>query len=122
MSFALNSGHQIVVGFLGLCATLGIFNLGRGLLSGTQEGMFFGLAQAVFALFAGAAAWNIHHWKKIGWFLGCWVVLQWISGLVNLKVQIGWLTIALTFPMLTVGVWLYLPVVRSRFDIKKVFG
>ena len=116
MSDVLNTGHRFTVGFLGLCTTIGILNLGRGLLTGTQSGILFGLAQTVFALFAGAAAW------KAGWFLGFWVVLQWISGLVNSKVELGWLTIALTLPMLGVGVWLYLPAVRARFDIKKVFG
>lgn len=122
MSDVVNSGHRFTVGFLGLCTALGILNLGRGLLSGTQDGMFFGLAQTVFAFFAGAATWNIYRWKKIGWYLGFWVVLQWISSLVNLKIELGWLTIALTFPILALGIWLYLPVVRARFGIKKVFG
>ena len=88
----------------------------------TETGVLFALAQTIFALFAGAAAWNIHQWKKAGWYLGLLVVLQWFSSLINLGASVGWLTIALTFPIAGVGIWLYLPVVRARFEIKKVFA
>lgn len=104
MSDVLNAGQRFTVGFLGLCTALGILNVVRGLLSGTESGMFLVLAQAVFALFAGTAAWNIHKWKKAGWYLGFLVVLQGLSSLVNLGARAGWFTIALTLPMAGVGV------------------
>ncbi len=88
----------------------------------TQSGMFFALAQTVFALFAGTAAWNIHHWRKAGWYLGFLVVLQWFSSIINIGTSVGWLTVTLTLPIAAVGVWLYLPAVRARFEIKKVLG
>jgi hypothetical protein len=122
MSAVLSAGHRFTVGFLGLCCALGLLNVARGLLTGTQSGMLFALAQTVFSLFTGAAAWNIFQWKKIGWYLGFFVVLQWFSSMVNFRGGVGWFTIVLTFPIVAVAIWLYLPVVRARFEIKKVFG
>lgn len=121
MSSVLETGNRLVVGFLGLCCALAILNVARGLLTRTEPEMLFALAQTIFALFAGVAAWNIHQWKKAGWYLGLLVVLQWLSSLLNLGVSVGWLAIALTFPIAGVGIWLWLPMVRARFEIRKAF-
>jgi hypothetical protein len=84
--------------------------------------MLFAIAQTVFTLFAGMAAWNIYQWKKTGWYLGILVVLQWLSAIVNLGDRAGWLTLALTVPMAAVGTWLFLPAVKARFGIRKAFA
>jgi hypothetical protein len=122
MSEMVSGGQRFTVGFLVLCCALGLLNVARGLISGSRLGILFALAQIVFILFAGTAAWNIYRWKKVGWYLGFLVVLQWLSGIVNLRGEVGWLTLALTVPMAALAIWLYLPAVRARFNVKKVFG
>ena len=122
MSEIVSVGQRRTVGFLAICCAVAALNVVRGLITGTQSGMLFGLAQAVFTLFAGTAAWNIYQWKKAGWYLGILVVLQWFSSLINIRVEVGWLTKAFSVPMAVVGIWLCLLAVPARFGVKKVFG
>ena len=122
MSNIVNAGQRLTVGFLAFCCAAGLLNVAYGLLGRTQQGVFFALAQMVFTFFTGMAAWYIFQWKKIGWYYGFFVVLQWFSGLINIHGNVGWITLVLTFPIIAVAIWLYLPAVRARFEIKKVFG
>jgi hypothetical protein len=122
MSAVLDVGQRLVVVFLGLCSALGALNVVRGLVAWSKWGLIFGLAQGVFALLAGAAAWNIYKWKVAGWVIGLLVVLDWLSALVNSRIGYNWLTIVLTFPMAAAGIWLWFPEVRTKFGMKKVFS
>jgi hypothetical protein len=122
MSAIVCKGQGLTVGFLALCCLFAVLNILRGLATVIQAGLLFAVAQTVFTLFAGTAAWNIRKWNKPGWYLGLIVVLQWVGSLVNLGPKVGWFTMALTVPMAMVGVWLYLPSVRARFATTKAFG
>ncbi len=122
MSNIVSAGQRLTVGFLAFCCAVGLLNVAYGLIARTQNGVFFALAQMVFTFFTGMAAWYIFQWKKIGWYCGFFVVLQWFSGLINIHGDVGWITLVLTFPIIAVAIWLYLPAVRARFEIKKVFG
>jgi hypothetical protein len=94
-------------------------NVVRGLLSGTKAGLTLGLAQGVFTLFSGTAAWNIYGWKKAGWYLGILVVLQWFSAIVNLGLVDNWFYLLFSVPMVVVAIWLLLPAVKARFGLGK---
>jgi len=84
--------------------------------------LLLALAQTVFALFTGVAAWNIFQWKKAGWYLGWIVVLQWFGSLINLQGRVGGFTLILTVLIALAGIWLYLPGVRAKFEVKNVFA
>ena len=114
-------GQRLVVGFLAICCALAVWNILQALLARSGDGAIFALAQAIFLTFAGSAAWPIFKWKKIGWYLGFFVVLQWFSGLLNSSAKITLITFILTFPICAMGIWLWLPAVKERFGIKKVF-
>jgi len=106
-----------VIGFLAVCCTGALLNVIRGLFSATAKGMLFAVAQGVFIFFTGSAAWYLYQSKKAGWYLSLIVVLNWFGSLVNLKV--GWqaFTSILSLGMIGVAIWLFLPDVRSRFEV-----
>jgi hypothetical protein len=111
MSEIVSVGQRRTVGFLAICCAVAALNVVRGLITGTQSGMLFGLAQAVF-----------HSFRRHGSVERILVVLQWFSSLINIRVEVGWLTKAFSVPMAVVGIWLCLLAVRARFGVKKVFG
>jgi len=74
-----------------------------------------------FALFNGVAAWSIYQ-SKTGRYLGSIVVLPWFGSLVNIQGRVGGLTLVLAVLIALVGIWLYLPGVRAKFEVKKVFA
>lgn len=115
MSDLLSTGHRFTVGFLVLCCGLGILNVLYGLILMKQDTLLFAGAQAVFALFTGAAAWNVYHWRPAGRFLALFVVLQWVSGLVNLRGNLQLFTLVMTIPVVLMYLWLRRSDVKTRF-------
>jgi hypothetical protein len=109
MSNAVDSGQRLVVGFFAFCSALGLLNVVLGLLARTKWGLIIALVQGVFALLAAAAAWNIYRWEAVGWG-------------TNPQSGFHWLTVALACAMVAVVVWLWLPEVRTKFGLKKVFS
>ena len=124
MSGPLDLGQRLVVIFFGLCSVLGLLNVGLDVFARSKWSLVFAAAQGFFAIFAASAAWLIHKWKVAGWMMGMLIVLQSFSNLANSRVGLGpsWLTVALLVPMAVVGVWLWLPDVRAKFGLKKVFS
>jgi hypothetical protein len=120
MSNAVDSGQRLVVGFFAFCSALGLLNVVLGLLARTKWGLIIALVQGVFALLAAAAAWNIYRWKAVGWGIGMLVALDSLSGIANPQSGFHWLTVALACAMVAVVVWL--PEVRTKFGLKKVFS
>ena len=115
-------GQRLVVGFLIFCSGTGFFNLLYGLTRGTKLAVIFGLAQLVFATVTGLTAWKIYYWKKDGWYLGWFVILQWVSALVNFRGGLGWFTWVASLGIIGMALWLRLPDVKAKFEIKKAFG
>jgi hypothetical protein len=122
MSNALDNGQRLVVGFFAFCSALGLLNVVLGLLARTKWGLIIALAQGVSALLAAAAAWNIYRLKAVGWGIGMLVALDSLSGIANPRIGFHWLTVALACAMVAVVVWLWLPEVRTKFGLKKVFS
>jgi len=122
MSSIVFQGQRLTIGFLVLCCVLAVFYVLRGLVNASQVGLLFALARTVFALFNGVAAWSIYQSKKAGRYLGWIVVLPWFGSLVNIQGRAGGLTLVLAVQIALVGIWLYLPGVRAKFEVKKVFA
>jgi hypothetical protein len=122
MSEVVSLGQRLTVTFLAFCSATGLLNVLGGVSRGTQSGLFLALAQGVFTLFTAAAAWNILQWRKIGWYLGFLVVLNWLSRLLNFRGTIGWFVLILSVPMAAMAIWLYLPAVRARFNVRGLAG
>ena len=119
MSSLINGGRPFAVGFLFVCCAIAVYRGAADLLSGKELSILSVLPRSVFVFFAGCAAWNINHWRKLGWFLGLFVVLQWFSGLINGPTPDA-LTLWLTLPLICMAVWLMLPAVRGKFGFHKV--
>jgi hypothetical protein len=115
MKSLLSLGHRFTVGFLALCCALGISNVLYGLILMKEDTLIFAGAQAIFALFTGAAAWNVYQWRPTGRFLALFVVLQWASALVNFRGRPQLFTLVMTIPVVVMYLWLRRQDVKTRF-------
>ena len=114
----ISVGQSRVVAFFAVCCTLAMVNVVRGLLTRTSDGMFFALAQCVFILFTGAAAWYLYQSKKAGWYLSLLVVLNWFGSVASLRDVRNILTSVFTVGMIAVLIWLFRADVKARFEVK----
>jgi hypothetical protein len=117
-SATISVGQSRVVAFFAVCCTLALTNIVRGMLARTSNGMFFALAQGVFVLFTGAAAWYLYQSKKAGWYLSLIVVLNWFGSVASLRDIWNILTSVFTVGMIVVLIWLFRPDVKARFEVK----
>ena len=115
----LASGHRFAVCFLGICCGFGLLNMAHGLWKTPEEGVLLAPAQAAVVLFAGTAAWSIYRGKKVGWYLGMFIVLLWFWGLVNRGLPASRVGLAISPFMAIVGLWLLLPSVCKKFEVTK---
>ena len=111
-------GQSRVVGFFTVCCLLATMNAVRGLLEGTSNGLFFSVAQCVFILLTGSAAWNLYQSRKIGWYVSLIVILNWFGAITNLRAAWNALTSIFTVGMIAVLIWLFRRDVRNRFEIR----
>jgi hypothetical protein len=111
-------GQSRVVGFFAVCCLLALMNAARGLLEGTSNGFFFSVAQCVFILLTGSAAWNLYQSRKIGWYLSLIVILNWFGAVTNLRAVWNAFTSIFTVGMIAVLIWLFRKDVRTRFEIR----
>jgi len=111
-------GQSRVVGFFAVCCLLALMNVARGLLAGTSNGLFFSVAQCVFILLTGSAAWNLYQSRKTGWYLSLIVILNWFGAITNLRAAWNALTSIFTVGMIAVLIWLFRRDVRDRFEIR----
>jgi len=80
--------------------------------------MFFALAQSMFILFTGAAAWYLYQSKRAGWYLSFIVVLNWFGSVTSLRGVWNLFTSVFTVGMIAVLIWLLRAEVRARFEVK----
>jgi hypothetical protein len=114
----IHVGQSRVVGFLAVVCVLAGYGVIRGILGGNRFDLFFPLAQGVFAVLAGVAAWYLYQSKKVGWYLSVLVALNWFIGLSKMKIFWNLFVLLVTLGMAAVLIWLVLPGVRSHFGLE----
>lgn len=111
-------GQSRVVGFFTVCCVLAGLGVFRGVTSEVRIRLGFALAECAFILIMGIAAWYLYQSKKAGWYLTLTVVLIWFLVLPAIKILWSAYTIALTFGMFAVLVWLLQPRVKANYGVK----
>jgi len=114
----IHVGQSRVVGFLAVVCVLAGYGVIRGILGGNRFDLFFPLAQGVFAVLAGVAAWYLYRTKKVGWYLGILVIFNWFLGLTKMRIFWNLFVLLVTFGMLVSLIWLLLPRVRSHLGME----
>jgi len=66
----------------------------------------------------GIAAWKLYQSKKAGWYLTLIFVLAWFLVLPTIRILWSAYTIAFTFGMFAVLVWLLQPSVKANYGVK----
>jgi len=111
-------GQSRVVGFFAVCCVLAGLGLFRGLVSGGRIRPGFAIAECAFVLIMGIAAWYLYQSKEGRLVFNVDRCTRLVPGLADHQNTWSAYTIAFTFGVFAVLVWLLQPRVKANYGEK----